>query len=97
MEWQPIETAPRDGTAILAWSKERGQRETQMGRYGEGSPGYAKWKDGDGPLNSGWVWDTHHNWLTTWTPTHWMPLPETPNVEGNRRPATTDFQEGDKA
>lgn len=79
MEWQPIETAPKDGTSILGWSEERGQRETKMGKYTEGSPGYAKWKDGYGPLNSGWAWDTHHNWLTTWNPTHWMPLPPPPS------------------
>ena len=79
MDWQPIETAPRDGTHILGWNAEYGQRETNMGRYGKGSPGFAAWEKGDGPLNYGWVWDEPiHNWGCTWKPTHWLPLQQPP-------------------
>ncbi len=77
--WMPIESAPRDGTPILAWSLGYGARETKMGRYPEGSPGYAVWARGDGPLNYGWVWiEEKHNSAHTWNPTHWMPLPPPP-------------------
>ena len=79
--WMPIATAPRDGTPIWAWSAEYGQRETRMEKYGRGSPGFAEWERGDGPLNSGWRWcEPIHNWASTWTPTHWTPLPEAPNA-----------------
>jgi hypothetical protein len=79
MKWQPIESAPRDGTKILGFSPEFGQRETLMGRYQKGSPGYARWEEGDGPLNYGWDWvEPISNSAFTWEPTHWMPLPEPP-------------------
>lgn len=81
MEWQPIETAPRDGTVILAYCPEYGMRQTEMGRYREGSPGYARWEMGDGPRNYGWVWiEEKHNSAHTWKPTHWMPLPPPPHI-----------------
>ena len=79
MAWQTIETAPRDGTRIWAWSAGYGQRETCMQKYGKGSPGFAKWEEGDGPLNYGWGWrEPQNNWSSTWEPTHWMPLPAPP-------------------
>jgi hypothetical protein len=71
----PIETAPQDGTKILGWNEEFGARETQMNFYGEGSLGFAAWKSGKGPKESGWNWsEPKSNWGHTWTPTHWMPL-----------------------
>lgn len=74
-EWQPIETAPKDGTRILAWSSEYGQRETRMTMYGKGSPGYAKWARGEGPAESGWNWqEPQNNWASNWHPTHWKVL-----------------------
>lgn len=79
MVWQTMETAPRDGTRILAWNADYGQRETSMQKYGKGSPGFAEWEKGDGPLNAGWGWqEPQHNWGSTWKPTHWMPLPASP-------------------
>ena len=84
--WQLIETAPQDGTKILGWNEEFGARETKMNFYGEGSLGFAAWKSGKGPKESGWNWsEPKSNWGHTWKPTHWKPLltpcnTTTPNV-----------------
>lgn len=73
-EWQPIETAPRDGTPILGWNSTFGARETKSITYLPGSPGHA-----DGRTDRWWNWEEMHR-VTRWHPTHWMPLPEAPNV-----------------
>ena len=59
--WKPIETAPRNGTAILLRSKK--------GRIADGA----------------WIAATNKVGWWAWAyvgqePTHWMPLPEPPNV-----------------
>lgn len=68
MEWQPIETAPRDGRTIVAIKNDRGHR------------GYTFifW-DGD----DGWVGYTAEDEkrLVKHQPTHWIPLPEPPDLE----------------
>jgi len=68
-EWQPIETAPRDGTNILVFKKFERHRWLDHGwsYYIE----IVYWFDGD------WIImarapPTNNN------PTHWMPLPELP-------------------
>jgi len=73
--WQPIETAPKDGTVILLLS--------------DGvDPGFfylGEWHFWDGTV----VQDEHGNdagylnsWLTGYGPTHWLPLPELPKNFG---------------
>jgi hypothetical protein len=64
--WQPIETAPKDGTTIDVCN-----------RWGDRSADVA-WVDGkwrywgvDGFGSPGWV-------SLDLSPTHWMPLPEPP-------------------
>ena len=72
--WQPIETAPKDGTKIDLWvaNQELGRaiRETDM-----------VWHHFDD--GSAWA---HADALFLveedgWTVTHWMPLPEPPQVQ----------------
>ena len=60
--WQPIETAPKDGTQILLW--ERQSRGPFMGW----------WHDGWPSLESYWTDEAE----TEPDPTHWMELPERP-------------------
>lgn len=62
-EWQPIETAPKDGTRIWIYSERRGTREARF--YQEFEDG-TSWYDvmvGGGPMT------------IFYDATHWMPLP----------------------
>lgn len=63
-DWQPIETAPKDGTDILAWSP-----------FGHGCL-VVSFDDSETP---GWPWLTLDgpNYAAT-TFTHWQPLPPPP-------------------
>ena len=71
--WQPIETAPKDGTRLIVFAHQ----------YGTDYFGYCyfeKFSDG----SSGWLggsFDTlpHGSWTADLRPTHWlMPLPAPP-------------------
>jgi len=65
-EWQPIETAPKDGTQILAFA---------AGMHGRVDfYGVAQWAESQAAFNSvaGWFWPFAIR------PTHWMSLPEPP-------------------
>jgi hypothetical protein len=72
-EWQPIETAPKDGTAIL----------TVRHRY---QPCVSSWQEHEGVARFGsepedFMEEDHffQYWHeTTYQPTHWMPLPQPP-------------------
>ena len=76
MEWQPIETAPRDETEVLVMYM---HIDTQIVHNGF----YASEADGWEPQDVGW-WTYLHSEvsrikLDDWmTPTHWMPLPAPP-------------------
>ena len=74
MEWQPIETAPKDGTSFLGWD---GKYVTEMI--------WASHEDDDGHVGwccagfsyGGVLYDLHY--LPLGEPTHWMPLPDPPS------------------
>ena len=61
-EWQPIETAPKDGTVVVGY--DRSNHHADDRNYAE----FMRW-DGE-------RWRDPDTW--TITPTHWMPLPEPP-------------------
>jgi len=63
-EWQPIDTAPRDGTIVLA-----AQGSTIDTMFWTMSA----WADG-----GGWVNNINRSDTYVFDPTHWMPLPEPP-------------------
>lgn len=65
-EWKPIETAPRDGTKVLAWRN--------------GALEILRWDHIKvGPLMAGW-WFVGDRAVVDRDaqPTHWMPLPAPP-------------------
>ena len=66
-EWQPIETAPRDGTWVLVCGN--GWAVTTAWYAMNERVGKAYWK-------ADTEWDD--DYLADRLPTHWMPLPEPP-------------------
>lgn len=75
-EWQPIETAPKDGTEILVY-------EPAIGQYGEEGIYIVSWSR-EYPRNPK-CWcvilsgqDEQGGCATADYATHWMPLPEPP-------------------
>lgn len=67
MEWQPIETAPKDGTAILLWPC-----------WSDEIVYAGKWYDGK--VKNAWVTQWGNQALPGKI-THWMPLPEPPQAK----------------
>ena len=75
MTWQPIETAPKDGTAILVWNG------PNIGFYThKGDMGVAIWREQALPGKDRMRWCAQDccDGVTTYEPTHWMPLPDPP-------------------
>lgn len=70
MEWQPIETAPKDGTDVLLCEF----RHDQYVRIEHGSWGLIEVSDFDGMRGYGWMTD----FGSIDEPTHWMPALEPP-------------------
>ena len=70
-EWQPIETAPKDGTWVLVCGN---GWDVMMASYSY-----------DGRIGRGYFWGPTE-WddyeLAEQQPTHWMPLPEPPENKG---------------
>ena len=68
--WQPIETAPKDGTWVLVWGPLEAWSSVKAAWYAMNRRiGRAYWKmDGE--------WDDYE--LADNQPTHWMPLPDPP-------------------
>ena len=85
MEWQPIETAPRDGTRVLI-ANDEGAIDVAgyVEEWHEQSVFVRKARDGDvfkSVREDVGYWDTD----IAYCPIHWMPLPDLPataNVTG---------------
>lgn len=70
MDWQPIETAPKDGRTILVFDD--GEVVTVKWRYDDRWGG--AWGSED-YIQDGSIYDDA---LIAHSPTHWMPLPDPP-------------------
>ena len=73
-KWQPIETAPKDGTKIDLWAKAwlPAFDRFEFMRFAD-----CWWWNGDSMSNSDAKWmELHRDWHAT----HWMPLPSPPRA-----------------
>lgn len=73
LDWQPIETAPRDATIVLLWVP----NVTEIGA----------WLDGARMSNHGWHTWENMRFLSD-RPSHWMPLPTPPAIDAAVTPAS---------
>lgn len=83
--WQPIETAPKDGSAVLGFGLHSGpqpdaQRGVKAGDYWWAIMLWDVWRNPDA---GGWgeksLWVFAKDGKPTWShPSHWMPLPDPP-------------------
>lgn len=75
MEWRPIEEAPKD-VVVLAYGTIRGD----YGYTPDRKDMVKAQKDSSGKWRFAQPMGRHDpSW---WEPTHWMPLPEPPKVDG---------------
>lgn len=83
MEWQPIETAPKDGSVILVYRDDQG---VFTAHYVEED---AHLSNAMNPPEGDYYWfSTGGDDLTNEMPTHWMPLPPAPNTAAPTQPAS---------
>jgi hypothetical protein len=74
MQWQPIETAPKDGTTVLVYCAADDGFNIIEARWHE----FHRWK-GE-PNSCGWdVCPFEADRSTEVFPSHWMPLPQPPS------------------
>lgn len=80
-QWQPIETAPKDATAVLVmrniWPELSDVIATECNEH---NTYVAQWWSGENRGHGAWVcyMDAVHDPLCPIDPTHWMPLPKAP-------------------
>ena len=70
MNWQPIETAPKDGTNILLC---KAPFTALVGRFDD-DLGWVDFDEDEDALREVWIEEG-----TEYEPTHWMPLPSPPD------------------
>lgn len=78
MEWQPIETAPKDGSYVLTFVPKPWNGLTIKPLRWEEEVTLT-WEDVDATTRERRETDSSH-WSTYEEPTHWMPLPPPPEI-----------------
>jgi len=80
-KWQPIETAPRDGTPVILCS----DRTVAIGSWNpEGDSWVDENGDIEGPahhLEVTGFWNSSGGWFQPNEVSHWMPLPAPPSLQ----------------
>jgi hypothetical protein len=86
-DWQPIETAPRDGTGFQARIPGHGedniivwQDNALKDSDGDDCGAWAFLTDQEPPdcWTDGWCWEVNEDGNASVQPTHWTPLPDAP-------------------
>ena len=89
MKWQAIETAPTDGTPVIlanfsAMCLMSGAPHVWSARFARGD----SWIDGSGnpaPIQEDqWLECSHAAMNENGEPTHWSPMPESPETSGDK-------------
>jgi len=89
MEWQPIETAPRDGTSILIHNNYAPGLENKVASHCWcGNTLVAEWWEDEDGNNGEWVVyiGLVQEPRVQFEPTHWMPLPPPPPLYSKKVP-----------
>lgn len=77
MKWQPIDTAPKDGSMVMLYRPDAIEwAKVCIGKYDDNR--YHK------KPNPYWALCLHiggRNQARQWSPTHWMPLPDAPEID----------------
>ena len=74
-DWKPIETAPKDGTHVLAYSPHEGQYVCWWGQWNMWQNNEVSEMDGD---------------IIDQSPTHWMPLGDPPQQPHEKQKGDSD-------
>ena len=91
--WQPMNTAPKDGTEILVWRDDSG---SFIARHTDGYgviPEHEQdeeWCTEETLEHEGW-WSDAYGWQEgPETPTHWMPIPTGPDLHHRKEENESD-------
>jgi hypothetical protein len=96
MDWQPIETAPKDGTRVLVWGEPSGHEGEDEHRvvsawWGRLVAGQQEDENGEGwrfcSFDGGYYGEVYDA-------THWMPLPEPPEINAEKEPTEPERSDG---
>lgn len=80
MDWQPIETAPKDGDWVLVYGNVWAGEISGIVKNDFGEISIARYSDGKSDFPGEWWHDAGGDAYACWCqPTHWMPLPEAPH------------------
>ena len=83
MEWQPIETAPKDGTWVLCYGLAHDEDASEPRIF---TAVWTNWRNGKKLKN--WWWQFawfDGGYYGECEPTHWMPIPAPPQVSHETR------------
>lgn len=87
-QWQPIETAPKDGSLFLCWVSAVSYGETDEGQQYQqdvSQVDFCQWHGFEEAPNGGWFEPCCGRISDSQDVTHWMPIPPAP--EFNPQPA----------
>lgn len=81
-KWQPIETAPKDGTRILLYRKDE-NNDPLMAIASWSNYTWISSKQDDGSWGGWLVFACRSDSEAFYSPTHWQPLPQPPEVKND--------------